>query len=122
MVVPLLLNLIEESLTPHTEKFRNIINFDNAIMTIRRKIKGEHNLIYNFKVWQEKQAFDILKSVGEYVTLVQLMDSLGNLNNSISIVGYCIFDSNYEKALCLTQESLDIICSHSVGEEQVATF
>ena len=50
------------------------------------------------------------------------MESLGNANHDISIVGYCIFDSNYEKALCRTQESLDIICSPSVGEEQVATF
>ena len=50
------------------------------------------------------------------------MDSLGNVNRAISIVGYCIFDSNYEKELCLPQESLDVICYPSVGEEQVATF
>ena len=49
-------------------------------------------------------AFDTLKNVSEYVTLEQLMDSLGNVNHAISIVGYWIFDSNYEKALCLTQE------------------
>ena len=50
------------------------------------------------------------------------MESLGNVNHAISVVGYWIFDSNYKKALCLTQELLDIICSPSIGEELVATF
>ena len=50
------------------------------------------------------------------------MESLGNVNNAISIVGHCIFDYNYKKALFLTQELLDIICSTSIGKELVATF
>ena len=37
------------------------------------------------------------------VTLVQLMDTLGNANNDISIVGYWVFDSNYYQALRLTR-------------------
>ena len=55
------------------------------------------------KVWQKYDAFDILNNVSEYVNLVQLMDSLGNLNHAISIVGYWISDFNYNKSLCLTQ-------------------
>ena len=47
------------------------------------------------------------------------MDTLGNVNSAISIVGNWMFDSNYEKSLRLTRESLDLICSPSVGEEQV---
>ena len=58
---------------------------------------------------EENDAFDILNDIGENVTLVQLMESLRNMNNAISIVGHWIFDSNYKKALCLTQESLDLI-------------
>ena len=50
------------------------------------------------------------------------MDTLGNLNRAISIVGYWIFDSSYKKALHLTRESLDLTCSSSVGEEQVVKF
>ena len=50
------------------------------------------------------------------------MDSLGNVNNPISIVGCWIFDSNYETTLCLTPESLDVICSPSIGKEQGTTF
>ena len=52
-------------------------------------------------------------------TLAQLMDTLGNTNHAIIIVGYYIFDSNYKKILCLKSESLDLICSPSVGKEQV---
>ena len=68
------------------------------------------------KVWKKNDAFDILKNISEYVNLVQLMDSLGNVNHDISILGYWIFYSNYETEICLTQESLDLIYSPSVGE------
>ena len=52
---------------------------------------------------EENDDYDILNNISEYVTLVQLMYSLGNMNHAISVVGYWIFDSNYKKALCLTQ-------------------
>ena len=52
---------------------------------------------------EENDYFDILNDIIEDVTLVQLMDSLGNMTRAISVVGYCIFDSNYKKALCLAQ-------------------
>ena len=50
------------------------------------------------------------------------MDTLVNVNHAISIVDYWIFDSNYEKKLHLTRESLDIICYPSVDEEQYVHF
>ena len=56
------------------------------------------------------------------VTLVQLMDSLGNVNHAISVVGSWIFDSNYERVLVLNKASLDMIFAPSVGEEQAANF
>ena len=67
-------------------------------------------------------SYDIMTDISEHVTLVQLMDYLGNANHAISVVGYWIFDSNYEKALVLNIESLDMICDPSVGEKQVAEF
>ena len=72
-------------------------------MTKRRKIKGEHNLRYNLTIWKKNDDFDILNEISEIFTLVLLMDSIGNLNRVISIVGHLIFDSQYEKAFCLTQ-------------------
>ena len=67
-------------------------------------------------------SYYVLTDISEHVTLVQLMNSLGNMNHAISVVGYWIFDSNYEKALVLNRELLDMICAPSVGEEQVAEF
>ena len=63
-----------------------------------------------------------LQTTIENVTLVQLIDSLVNGNHDSSVVGYWIFDSNYERALVLNKEFLDMICVPSVGEEQVALF
>ena len=66
--------------------------------------------------------YEILEDISENVTLVQLMDSLGNVNHAINVVGNWIFDSNYEKALVLNKVSLDMICAPSAGEEQDAIF
>ena len=63
-----------------------------------------------------------MEDISANVTLVQLMDSLGNANHAISVVGNWIFDSKYEKALVLNRASLDMICAPSVGEEQDAIF
>ena len=67
-------------------------------------------------------SYDIMTDICEHVTLVQLMDYLGNVNHAISVVGYWIFDSNYKNSLVLNREPLDMICAPSVGEEQVSEF
>ena len=84
-------------MTLHTDQFSNRIHFDNSIITNRMHIKVEQRLIYNLKIWQKNDAFDVLNNISEYVTLVQLMDSLGNINHDIIIVGYWISDSKYKK-------------------------
>ena len=66
--------------------------------------------------------YKILEDISENITLVQLMDSLRNVNHAISVVGSWIFDSNYERALVLNRASLDMICAPSVGEEQDPMF
>ena len=58
---------------------------------------------------ENQSDFDILNDISENVTLVQLIGALVNVNNSISIVGYWMFYYNYEQALCMTRESLDLI-------------
>ena len=54
----------------------------------RKKIKVEHNLGCNLMIWKKNDAFYILRNISEYVTLVQLMYLLGNVNYDISIVGH----------------------------------
>ena len=56
------------------------------------------------KEYFKKVTFDILNDISKNVTLVKLMETLGNVNHAISIVSNWIFDSNYEKSLCLTRE------------------
>ena len=113
--VPALENNIVELFTLEKENCKNIIHFDNAIMPNRRKIKCEHNLRYNLTIRRKNDDSDILNGISENFTLVQLMDSLRNLNHDIVIVGHWIIDSKYKKSLCLTQKPLDIICSPSNG-------
>ena len=72
-------------------------------MKNRIKIKGEQNLKYDLTIWKKNDDFDILNDIGEDVTLVKLMESLGNVNTANSIVRHCKSDSNYKKTLCLTQ-------------------
>ena len=50
-----------------------------------------------------------MKDINENVTLVQLMDSLGNVNHDISIFGFWISESNYKKALVLNRSSLEMM-------------
>ena len=67
-------------------------------------------------------SYNILTDISEHFSLVQLMGYLGNLNHAISVAGYWIFESNYERALVLNREPLDMICAPSVGKEEVDTF
>ena len=76
---------IEESLR---SKDGNRIDFANAILKNEKTIKGEPKVHYSLKKYRKKGSYDILTDIGEHVTLVQLMDYLGNVNHAISVVGY----------------------------------
>ena len=47
----------------------------------RIRIKREQNLQYNLTIWKKNNHFDILNETSEDVTLVQLIDSLGNVKD-----------------------------------------
>ena len=69
----------------------------------RRKIKGEPRVYYILRKYKKMGSYDIMTEISEHVTLFQLMYSLVNVNHSISVVGYWIFDLNYEKELVLNR-------------------
>ena len=100
----------------------NRIDFSNEIMLIRKINEGEARVHYKLIKYKKMGDNKILEYISANVTSVQLMDSLGNVNHDISVVGSWIFDSNYERALVLNRESLDMICAPYVGEEQDAMF
>ena len=58
---------------------------------------GEQHQKYNINKQKNKGSCDILDDISENVTLVQLMDTLGNVNNDISILGYWVFYHKNEK-------------------------
>ena len=109
-------NCTEESLTFQSNIFRNIIDFVNNVTKEKLRQTGEQHLRYNMMKWVKKGAFDLINGIRENVTLAQLMDDPGNLNHAISIVRYWILESKYERELHMPRESLDLICSTSVGE------
>ena len=104
---------IKESLN---SEVGNRIDFANDTLKNQKRNKGEPKLNYNLMKYNKMREYKILEDISANVTLVQLMNSLGNVNHTISAVGNWIFDSNYEKALVLNRASLEIICTPSVGE------
>ena len=75
----------------------NRIDFEDDILKNKKRNKGEPKMHYNLIKYKRMREYKILEDISENVTLVQLMGSLGNVNNAISFVGKWIFDSNYEK-------------------------
>ena len=108
---------IEESLE---SEVGNHINFANDIL--KNEAKGEQKIYYSLVKYKKKVYYDILKDISENGTLFQFMDSLGNVNRDIIVVGYWIFDSKYKKSLVINIESLGMICASSFGEEQASKF
>ena len=100
----------------------NRIHFANDIMLNNKINKGEARLHYKLMKYKKMGDYKILEDASANLNLVQLMDSLVNVNHAISVVGSWIFDSNYDRSLFLNRESLDMICDPSVGEEQDAMF
>ena len=79
-------------------------------MQNRKRNKGETRVHYKLMKYKKMGEYKILEDISANVTLVQVMDSLGNVNHAISFVGSWIFDSNYEKALELNKKSHDPFC------------
>ena len=70
----------------------------------------------------EKGCFYILNNISAHVTLVYFMDSLGNMNHILSVVGGMIFDYSYKKYLPLIIELLNLIFSSSDKDKFVTLF
>ena len=87
------------------------IEFSYEIMTHESRKKGDRHLHYKLGQWKKNCHFYILNNISKYVTLMQLMDSLGNVNHAVSAFGEYIFDSNYEKSFLLNIDSLNLICA-----------
>ena len=74
-----------------TDEIFSRVMFANTIMTEEKIRKGDQYIRYKLKQWKNG-SFDILNNISKYVTLVQLMDSVGNMNIAVSVVCKRIFD------------------------------
>ena len=73
------------------------IKFSKSIMSNKDKNKVEQCPNFNITLWKLKVWFKIINDISENFTLLQLMDTVGNVNHAVSIVGYWIFYSNYKR-------------------------
>ena len=64
----------------------NRIDFANEIMLNRKRNKVETRVHYKLMKYKKVGEYKILEDISANVTLVQLMDSLGNVNHAISVV------------------------------------
>ena len=71
-------------------------------------MKGEPKVHYSLVKYNKKGSYDILKEMSEHVSLIQLIYYLGNVNHAISVVGYWIFESNYQNALFLNNKLTEL--------------
>ena len=67
---------------------------------VTNKIEKIRN--YNIK-HQKKRTFGIIYDISEHVNLVQCMDIVGNLNHTLIISEFLIYDSNHEEMLPLVE-------------------
>ena len=68
-------------------KVGNGIDFTNAILKNENKIKGEPKVHYSMRKYKNNGSYDIPIDISEHVTLVQLMEYLGDVNHAINVVG-----------------------------------
>ena len=73
----------------------NCIYFSNDILKNNKRNICEAKVYFKMIKYKKKGLYKILEDIRKNVTLVQLMDSLVNVNNDISIVGNWIFESKY---------------------------
>ena len=81
----------------------NCIDFENDIILYDKRNKGEARVHYKLIKYKKMGDYKILEDISANFTLVQLMDSIGNVNHASSVVGSWIFDSDYERALVLNK-------------------
>ena len=81
------INTIPKTILTSQDGFRNRIDFENIFLKNQKIVKGEHVLYYNTKKYKQKGSFNILNKISEDITLVQLMDYIGNANHAIIVVG-----------------------------------
>ena len=56
--------------------------------------KVKWNLRYKQEKWKKIGSYDIINNISKHVTLLQIMEYLGNKNHIVSVIGNWRFYSN----------------------------
>ena len=70
----------------------NSINLASYILTQCVRNMGQRWCRYNLDQWNNKLSFDIFNYISDHVKLIQLKDTAGNVNQSVIITKYWIYD------------------------------
>ena len=84
---------------------------------VRDKFEQHHN--YKMVQWKKTVEFDILNDISDHVTLVQLIDTDGNVHHSVNINRCSLYKYNDKRALTLIKKSLDIMYSTYKNEKGI---
>ena len=113
--------VLEELVTTKLISMRITASFKYDYRYYKDKIKFEGSNIFDKEIKKVSSVYIIdfnnerymqfytMNNISEHVKLVQLMESLGNVNHTVSVVGKWIFYSNYKKSLPLIIESLNLV-------------
>ena len=73
-------------------------------MIDQERNKGKQNNHYKLLQWKKRGELYIFYDISEHIILVQLMDTVGNVNHGVSIPGSLIYYSNYKIVLLFIKE------------------
>ena len=71
--------------------YTDTIKFSNAIMFDKERNKDEQHLRYILEQWKKIVSFGIMNNISGNITLVQLIDSLFNVDHEVSVFVKWIF-------------------------------
>ena len=83
----------------------------------------EHDNVYNkVDYWKKEKAlakYDLIRDSNENPKLIVLRGCDGGVQHAVSVVGNIIFDSNKQKGLVLSKQSLDRCCNCNGGFSRI---
>ena len=77
--------------------YSDIIIFYNKILLYQAQKKAEKCFSYNIKQWKITGTFYIINDISEYLTLIQFIFMVVNVNHTVIITRNWIFDSKYDR-------------------------
>ena len=69
--------------------------------------KGTPQCKLSYKIFKESYGYDTLLDIYTYQKLLQLKNVIDGINHYVTVVGKCIFDSNFPFVLPDTKDNLD---------------